>query len=635
MVIEMSEDPFEWLENLNDKRVIQWALEHDRKARSYVADISSKLYPRLKKILEKPNPIMVVVSRRGLYVLIRERDYYKIDLLKQNGETETIVKSKHIGRDIVFKAIYSSLDGRYIAFSYSIGGSDEGFVKILDTEQREEIETLSGRVGNIVFLDGDKFYYTRFYAKEKTPDGVEPPASRVFLRENDNESMVFGEGLPSSHFIHVVPTCNGKVLIRVSYGWTKSMVYGGDIRDPTSWRKIYGGGNYIVDPIGFAQGSFYVASYEDDGYGKIVSIGPAGRVRILVDSIPQEPLQDATIFQDHIVSIYLRNASAIMRIYDLNGGLVKEIYPKDKSTISSLSSTCDCIAFKIDTFRGSKIASLSREYDIHIVKSFLLDINIDVDEKWINSFDGTPIHVFIVKKHGVKNSNRVLVYGYGGFGVPVTPRLFPEAIPFIEDGGLFVVTNIRGGSEFGEEWHRAGMRENKQNVFNDFAAVLKTFREKGAKIAAWGRSNGGLLVGAIVTQYPQLLDVALIGYPVLDMLKFHKLYIGRAWIPEYGDPDDPRDKEFLAKYSPYHNIRHGVRYPKILVYTGLYDDRVHPAHAFKFVAKMLKVGAEIYLRVEKISGHAGATPEVKAAEAADIMAFVYKELGIQCNEERA
>ena len=633
MVIEMGGDPFEWLEDLNDKRVIQWVLEQDRRTRSYVADVSSKLYPRLKKILEKPNPLMVVASHRGLYVLIREYDYYKIDLLKQSAEVETIVTSKRIGKNIVFKAIYSSLDGRYIAFSYSIGGSDEGFVKILDVDQGEEIETLSGRVGNIVFLDGDKFYYTRFYAKEKTPDGVEPPASRVFLRENGDESMVFGEGLPPSHFIYIVPTCNGKALIKVSYGSAKSMVYGGDIGDPASWRKIYGGGNYIVDPIGFARGLFYVASYEDDGYGKIVSIDSVGRIKILVDSIPREPLQDATIFQDHIVSVYLRNASAIMRIYDLNGGLAREIYPKDKSTISSLSSICNCIAFKIDTFRGSEIASLSRKHDIRIVKSFLLDINIDVDEKWISSFDDTPIHVFIVKKHGVKNSNKVLVYGYGGFSIPVTPRLFPEAIPFIEDGGLFVVTNIRGGSEFGEEWHRAGMRENKQNVFNDFAAVLKTFREKGAKIAAWGKSNGGLLVAAIVTQYPQLLDVALIGYPVLDMLKFHKLYIGKAWIPEYGNPDDPKDKEFLVKYSPYHNIRHGIHYPKILVYTGLYDDRVHPAHAFKFVAKMLKVGAEIYLRVEKTSGHVGAVPEVKAAEAADIIAFVYKGLGIQCNEK--
>jgi len=170
-------------------------------------------------------------------------------------------------------------------------------------------------------------------------------------------------------------------------------------------------------------------------------------------------------------------------------------------------------------------------------------------------------------------------------------------------------------------------------VFDDFMAAIEYFRKKRARVVATGRSNGGLLVGAVLTQRPELLDGALIGYPVLDMLRFHKLYIGRAWVPEYGDPDNPKDAEFLRKYSPYHNISKEKKYPPTLVYTGLHDDRVHPAHALKFVARLKEVGAPVYLRVETVSGHAGASPEIRLKEYSDTLAFVYKVLNMTTSED--
>jgi len=222
----------------------------------------------------------------------------------------------------------------------------------------------------------------------------------------------------------------------------------------------------------------------------------------------------------------------------------------------------------------------------------------------------------------------VVAHGYGGFAVSLTPRFYPYIVPFLEDGGTFVVANLRGGKEYGEEWHRKGMRERKQNVFDDFMAVLELFKQKGSKIVALGGSNGGLLVGAVLTQCPELLDGALIGYPVLDMLRFHKLHIGKAWTPEYGDPDNPKDVEFLTRYSPYHNVTK-KKYPPIMLYTGLHDDRVHPAHAFKFAAKLDEAEVTYLLRVETKSGHSGATPTTKIEEYADVMAFVYKTLKIE------
>jgi prolyl oligopeptidase len=225
-----------------------------------------------------------------------------------------------------------------------------------------------------------------------------------------------------------------------------------------------------------------------------------------------------------------------------------------------------------------------------------------------------------------------LAYGYGGFAVSLTPRFYPYAIPFLEDGGAFVIANLRGGKEYGEEWHRKGMREKKQNVFEDFKAVLKTFKDQGSKVVAFGVSNGGLLVGTVLTKHPQLIDGALIGYPVLDMLRFHKLHIGEAWVPEYGNPNHSKDAEFLAKYSPYHNVTK-KSYPPIMLFTGLHDDRVHPAHALKFAAKLDEVKAPYLLRVETKSGHSGATPTTKTEEYADIMAFVYKTLRLKCQND--
>ena len=172
------------------------------------------------------------------------------------------------------------------------------------------------------------------------------------------------------------------------------------------------------------------------------------------------------------------------------------------------------------------------------------------------------------------------------------------------------------------------MRERKQNVFDDYASVLRDLKERGMRVVAFGRSNGGLLVGATMTQRPELLDGAVIGYPVLDMRRFHKLYVGKSWVPEYGDPDDPGDAAFLAQYSPYHHIRDDVSYPPIFMYAGIHDDRVHPGHAFKFAARLDDAGHEYLLRVEEMSGHAGATPKTKIDEESDLMAFVYKVLGM-------
>jgi len=173
------------------------------------------------------------------------------------------------------------------------------------------------------------------------------------------------------------------------------------------------------------------------------------------------------------------------------------------------------------------------------------------------------------------------------------------------------------------------MREKKFRVFEDYIAVLSKLKQESNHVVGYGRSNGGLLMGATMNERPELFDGVLIGYPVLDMMAYHRLLVGRAWVPEYGDPDDEKDRGFLMQYSPYHNLEKGKQYPPIFIYSGLKDDRVHPAHAFKFYSKLKEIGAEVALRVETESGHIGTTPEAKMREEADKMAFVYKILDMR------
>ena len=386
---------------------------------------------------------------------------------------------------------------------------------------------------------------------------------------------------------------------------------------------IFDGGDYRVSPVGYYGGYAYLVYYDGRGLGRIIRVKNGSMEEVISED--KYPLRKALMIKDKIYAEYLINASSKLRIYDVEGNLLGELSLKEPSTIRSIKFYKDSPYITIETFTSPPSIYVVSEDLLKKVYGFRVSLDVDITEYWCKSSDGTPIHLFMIK-HRNKDSDRAIVYGYGGFGASITPFFLGAMAVFIEDGGTFVVSNLRGGGEFGEEWHRLGMKENKQNVFEDYKAVLRFVRNKGLRTIGWGVSNGGLLVAATMVQAPELFDVALIGYPVIDMLRFHKLYIGKLWTTEYGDPDNPKDREYLLKYSPYHNIRGDVKYPITLVYTGLHDDRVHPGHALKFTAKLEEVGAPVYLRVEMASGHMGSSPEVKIKEIADLLAFIERSL---------
>ncbi len=621
----MSEDPFIWLEDLNDPRTKKFIEEHNRKFREFVGDLPDRYRDKVRKYYEIPYIMSFEPTDKGFYMLVRETGVYKIKLLEWSGEVEEIVSSKELGEHVVISTIHASRDGGKLGFFYTEAGSDEGVFKVIDYESRKVIDEIRGCVGNIVWVDDTRYYYVRFYRRGETPDGVRAPAERIFLRDlrSGSEEIVFGKEYGTNYMMWIEETCDpDRIFVVVEYGWNKSIVYGGLRKDPSTWRLIIDGGEYRVQPIGYHEDKAYLIYYDGGGLGRIIRVSNGSIEEVVGED--KYPLNTAVLVDNKIYAVYLVDASSRLRIYSLDGKLITEHKFSEPSSIKIIRFFNGKVYFTVESFSKPPSLNMIDGRKVKEIHGYKTGLKLIVEEEWTTSSDGTRVHMFIIRNM-LKQTNKAIVYGYGGFGIPITPFFLSAIATFVENGGVFVVANLRGGGEYGEKWHKMGMRENKQNVFEDYKAVLKHARRKGLRTIGWGISNGGLLVATTMVQAPELFDVALIGYPVIDMLRFHKLYIGRLWTTEYGDPDNPKDREYLLKYSPYHNVRKGV-YPPALVYTGLHDDRVHPGHALKFVAKLEELGAPVFLRVETVSGHTGSSPEVKIKEYCDLLAFIDKAL---------
>lgn len=614
------EDPYIWMENLSDERVLKFIEEENARFREFISDLPDKLIEEVRRYYHLPNITRAQVTERGTIVQVNEGGKQIIKILESG---ETIVNSKELEKElndeVLLQGFTADKKGERLAYSFSIGGADEGITRIVDLKNGEIIEEIKPSVWNIVFLE-DGYYFARFYRKEKTPDGVNPPAERVFLKRDDKEEMIFGEGLVSGYFMNLQKSTDGKwAMLTVSFGWNKADIYFGPLEEPEKWKKVYSS-EVPAYPIDYIDGKLYIYTREGRGFGKVISLDGEGAKEVIPEG--EFPLEWAIIVNGKILTGYMVHASSLLRVFTLKGELIEEIRFDMPGQVYPLDNDGKKAILRYESFTIPYRLYLFKE-KLELIDEVKVDGSFKVGEDFATSKDGTKVHYFTVK--GEKDEKKAWVFGYGGFNIALKPRFIPQVIPFIKRGGTFVMANLRGGSEYGEEWHRAGMRENKQNVFDDFIAVLEKLKGEGYKVAAWGRSNGGLLVSAVLVQRPDLMDAALIGYPVIDMLRFHKLYIGSVWIPEYGNPDDPKDREFLLKYSPYHNLK-PQRYPPTLIYTGLYDDRVHPGHALKFAKKLKDIGAPVYLRVETKSGHMGASPETRIRELTDMLAFVVKVL---------
>ncbi len=597
MAVPIQKDPYLWLEDLSAKKTISWARNRDRIFRTKLKPKFQNLHEDIARFFKVTNILEVKVTNRGTFFLERNPDSYTIRL-----DRKILLDSRSLGEDYVIFRLYTDERGDRLAY-FASKGEDDGVLRIINVDTGKKLGELKGDIADVAFTS-DGFYYVKNFTNRPAPDGTKPPASRIMK----GSRIVFGKGVPTGQFL-LIRESSGQALVTISQ-WSKSQIYSGDIEDPSTWKKQHGG-KHLSTPVEYVEGKgLLIATYDGKGDG-----------RILLNDKPLieeqgEVLVDAILVGDEIICNYLKNCASHLKVYDLSGVLKSDFSPRYKCSFDFMSSN----AHKAIVV-GSSFGIPSAVYEYSHGKFKLLETNeivkMKVSDGYANSKDGTKVHYFQLGE----SSKKVLIWGYGGFSLARTPVYDPMFCALVERGITCVLCNLRGGNEFGERWHILGKREKKQNVFDDYAAVLKKFKQDGARVVAFGRSNGGLLVGAVLTQHPELMDGALIGYPVLDMMRFHRMLIGSAWIDEYGNPDEKSDRKYLLKYSPYHNVKK-IQYPSTMIYTSLHDDRVHPAHAFKFAARLEENGSEVWLRVQLKGGHGGASTRIKIDELADEAGFV-------------
>ena len=470
----------------------------------------------------------------------------------------------------------------------------------------------------------------------------------------ETDLKIFGEGRdpedwPSIHFDN-----DGRfLLIEVQEGWTKSELYLMDVKKGSLPERITTGKNFLYSATIY-NGRLYVTTNEDAPRFRLF-VAEAGNYERddWKEIIPQTDavLQHAEVWGGKLFTQYEQNASSQLKVFDLSGNKISDLLLPAIGTVFASTGKWNH-AEMFYGFQSFTVAPAIYRYDISTRKTSewakvdapSIDPSAyEVNQEWFHSKDGTRVPMFIVNKKGLKKDGRnpALLTGYGGFNVSLTPSFSRTAYLWMEHGGIYAVANLRGGAEFGEEWHRAGMLGNKQNVFDDMIGaaehlIAEKYTDKD-HLAIQGGSNGGLLMGAMITQRPDLFRAVVCQVPLLDMLRYQYFQIAKLWIPEYGTSDNPEQFKWLYAYSPYHHVKAGVEYPAVLFMTADTDTRVDPMHAKKMAALMqasAKNGSRetrpILLRIEAKAGHGAGKPVAKQIEEfTDLYSFLFWQVGVR------
>ena len=556
---------------------------------------------------------------------------------------------------------YASEDGKYVAYGTSPSGSEISTLRVIETASGQllpdSIERT--RAASLAWKrDNSGFFYTRYPKKGDVPEGQEVYNRHVFYHalgaDPAQDPLIFGEGLDPEWWPNLTLSEDGRwLLIDVGEGWTKSEMYLKDLQSKNPPLEITTGKNFLYGGEFFA-GKLYITTNEDAPHYRVfVADAVNAKRESWKELVPQSDavLQGASVTGGKLLAEYEHNATSELKLFGLDGKKQADIPLPAIGDVFSVSGRYDRneIFFGFQSFT---VPPSIYRVDLSDVKSTLwakvdapsIDPSAyDVQQVWYSSKDGTKVPMFVVNKKGIEKNgkNPTLLTGYGGFNVSLTPAFSRSMYLWMEHGGIYAVANLRGGSEFGEDWHRAGMLEKKQNVFDDFIAageylIAQKYTDKD-HLAIEGGSNGGLLMGAMITQRPDLFRAVVCAVPLLDMLRYQNFQIAKLWIPEYGSAEDAKQFDWLYAYSPYHHVKPGQDYPAILFMTGDTDTRVDPMHAKKMAALMqaeAKNGASqqkpILLRIETKAGHGQGKPVTKQIEeSTDMYSFLFWQLGVK------
>jgi len=659
----MIADPYRWLENDTSAATEAWVRAENSVTESYLAQIPfrGKVRERLEKIWDYPK--YGVPFQEGNYFFFLKNDglqnqsvlYVKKGI---EGDPEVLLDPNTFSEDgtVALAGLSVSHDARYLAYSTASSGSDWNEIHVMEIDGKKELpDVLNWVKFSGMSWEKDGFYYSRY---------DEPVKGLEFSNKNENHKV----------FYHQIGTPQSDDLLIYQDPSHPLRNYGASVTEDERFLILYesestsGNALYYKD-LAVKNSSFkpLVTGFEDDfsvvdNLGDqllvVTNCGAPKKMLILMDPlhpdsdhwkvlIPEQEdvLGSVTLAGEKVIAEYMHKAASKVLLFDYSGNQTGEIELPTVGTVAGFSGkkggNLAFYGFTSFTFPTTIYLYNSETNTSEIYIRPELDFDPDkyeVKQVEYPSKDGTLITMFIVHQKDLKmdGNNPTLLYGYGGFNISMTPGFSITRLAFIEQGGVYAVPNLRGGGEYGEEWHKAGTLDRKQNVFDDFIAAAEyLIREKytsSEKLAIMGGSNGGLLVGTCMTQRPELYKVAIPAVGVMDMLRYHKFTIGWAWATDYGTSDTEEGFNFLIKYSPLQNIKDGVSYPATMVTTADHDDRVVPAHSFKFIARLQAANAgpnPVLIRIETKAGHGGGKPTSKIIdEYADIWSFMFWNLGM-------
>jgi prolyl oligopeptidase len=657
------EDPFRWLEDDRSAETADWVSRQNKVTFSYLDQIPyrDKIKNRLRDLWDFPRYSAPFKKGKWFFFFKNEGNQNHNVLYRQDGiesEPHVLLDPNALSSDgtVSLSGIAFSKDAGYFAYSLSRAGSDWNEIYVKPTVGDQKL----GDVIKWVKFSGIAFHGRGFFysAYDAPVEGMELSGKnenhKVFYHRigdaQKNDRLVYQDAAHPLRTVGASVTDDERFLIISS-------------SESTS------GNNLMVQDLSSKSGEFItlVQGFDHD-YSVIGNSGTilyiltndgAPRYRLIAvdvlnpdranwkDVIPQSDdlLESVEKAGNRFIAKYLKDVSSRIKMFGQSGGLISEVNLPFIGMVESISAhdSLDYFFYSLTSFtRPTEIYKYDYATGTQMLyRKSKLNFNPDdyvTDQVFYKSKDGTRIPMFLVYKKGmVKNGdNPCFLYGYGGFNISVTPSYKVERMAFLEKGGIYAVANIRGGGEYGEEWHKAGTRLNKQNVFDDFIGaaeyLISSGYTKSSRLAVHGRSNGGLLIGAMITQRPDLFKVAIPTVGVLDMLRYHKFTIGWAWATDYGTSEDSLQFFNLLKYSPLHNVKK-QQYPAVLVTTADHDDRVVPAHSFKFISALQdnQTGTDpVLIRIDVNAGHGAGKPvSMQIEEFGDIWSFVFFNLGMK------
>jgi prolyl oligopeptidase len=657
-------DPYRWLEDDTSAQTAEWVKAQNAVTFGYLEQIPyrQKIQDRLTEIWDYPK-VSAPYKEGGRYYYSRntgiQNQFVQFSQEALSGEERMVLDPNTFSEDgtISLSNFTPSEDGKYIGYGISKAGSDwsEFFVMNAGDVQKLEDHLMWIKFSGMSWY-GDGFFYSRYPepAKGEELSGTNENSKVYYHKIGDkqeNDQLIYEDPANPSWGFSAFASDDKEILVLATNESTKG--------NQLAFRKAADSGKpfttlvdnfehdyYVIQHI---NGILYVMTDADAPKYKLIAIDLKNPAREnWKDVIPEkeEVLTSISMVGQKIIANYMKDAHNVIQILDLQGNYLYDLDMPILGTIGGFSGkindqetfytvtsfTTPAIIYKYDIANNK-----SQEYNRSAID---FDPSLyEVKQVFYASKDGTKVPMFLVHKKGLNlgGTNPTLLYGYGGFNVSLTPTFSMSRLILLENGFVYALANIRGGGEYGEDWHEAGTKMQKQNVFDDFIAAAEYLVDNKytspEKLAVMGGSNGGLLIGAVVNQRPELFSVAIPQVGVMDMLRYHKFTIGKYWATDFGTSEDSKEMfDYLYKYSPIHAIRKDVEYPTTLVMTADHDDRVVPAHSFKYIATLqenYQGKNPVMIRIQTKAGHGGGMPTAMIIEEyADMWAFMMQNLGV-------